>query len=139
MRSKAPNFTPKRTRPKLTHNIAGFVLVFVWTWITPAVFGQQDVHAALIPSANRKPAPAFQLVTEAGTKMRISDYRGKVLLLNFWATGCGVLEIPSYIELGNIQGQGLFRCRRLAVALKAGPRSKPEAAAEGGRLAAGYF
>jgi peroxiredoxin len=101
MRSKAPNFTPKRTRSKLTHNIAGFVLAFVWTWITPAVFGQEDVHAALIPSANRKPAPAFQLVTEAGTKMLISDYRGRVVLLNFWATECGgcVREIPSFIEI----------------------------------------
>src|SRR5580692_5171542 len=101
MRSKAPNFTPKRTRPKLTHNIAGFVVVFVWTCITPALFGQQDVHAALISSANRKPAPAFQLVTDSGGKIRISDYRGKVVLLNFWATECGgcVREIPSFIEI----------------------------------------
>jgi peroxiredoxin len=101
MQSKAPNFTPKRAGSKLTHNIAGFVIVFAWTCITPALFGQHDVHAALIPSANRKPAPAFQLVTEAGTKIRISDYRGKVVLLNFWATECGgcVLEIPSFIEL----------------------------------------
>jgi peroxiredoxin len=101
MRSKAPNFTPKRAGSKLTHNIAVFVIVFVWTCITPALFGQQGVHAGLIPSANRKPAPAFQLVTEAGTKMRISDYRGRVVLLNFWATECGgcVLEIPSFIEI----------------------------------------
>ena len=101
MRSKAPNFTPKRAGSKLTHNIAAFVLVFVWMWIIPVVFGQQDVHAALTPAANRKPAPAFQLMTEAGTKMRISDYRGRVVLLNFWATQCGgcVLEIPSFIEL----------------------------------------
>ena len=33
--------------------------------------------------------------------MRISGYRGKVVLLDFWATDCGgcVLEIPSFIEL----------------------------------------
>jgi thiol-disulfide isomerase/thioredoxin len=69
--------------------------VVVWTCITPALFGQQDVHAALIPPANRKSAPAFQLVTEDGTKMQISDYRGKVVLLNFWAADCGdcVLDI----------------------------------------------
>jgi peroxiredoxin len=101
MRSKAPTFTPKCAGSKLTHNMAGFVLVFVWTWISPALFGQQDVHAALVPPANRKPASAFQLVTEAGTKMRISDYRGRVVLLNFWATECGgcVREIPSFIEI----------------------------------------
>ena len=101
MRSQAANFTPKRGASKPTLKRAGFKLVFVWTCITPALFSQQDVHAALISSVNRKPAPTFQLVTDAGTKLRISDYRGRVVLLNFWATDCGgcVLEIPSFIEL----------------------------------------
>jgi peroxiredoxin len=101
MQNKAPSFTPSRTGSQLQHKIAGFVIVFLWTCITPALFGQQDVHAALISSANRKPAPAFQLVTDSGGKIRISDYRGKVVLLNFWATECGgcVLEIPSFIEI----------------------------------------
>jgi peroxiredoxin len=33
--------------------------------------------------------------------MKLSDSRGKVVLLNFWATGCGgcVLEIPSFVEI----------------------------------------
>jgi|HubBroStandDraft_1064217.scaffolds.fasta_scaffold377896_1 peroxiredoxin len=101
MQNKAPSFAPKRAGSKLEHKIGGFVVVFVWTCITPALFGQQDVHAALISSANRKPAPAFQLVTDSGGKIRISDYRGKVVLLNFWATECGgcVREIPSFIEI----------------------------------------
>src|SRR5579859_3679476 len=80
---------------------SGFILFLVWTCIVPALFGQQDVHAALIPPANRKAAPAFQLVTADGTKTQLSDYRGKVVLLNFWATDCGgcVLEIPAIIDL----------------------------------------
>ena len=101
MQRKAPTITPELAGSQLTNKIAGFIVVFVWTCITPALFGQQDVHAALTPAANRKPAPAFQLATQDGTKMQISDYRGKVVLLNFWATDCGgcVLEIPSFIEL----------------------------------------
>jgi peroxiredoxin len=101
MQRKARTITPKFASIQPTHKIAGFILAFVWTCITPALFGQQDVHAALTPAANRKPAPAFQLATQDGTKMQISDYRGKVVLLNFWATDCGgcVLEIPSFIEL----------------------------------------
>jgi peroxiredoxin len=101
MHNKAPSLSPKRTGSKREHKIAGFVIVFVWACITPALFGQQDVHAALISSANRKPAPAFQLVTDSGRKIGISDYRGTVVLLNFWATECGgcVLEIPSFIEI----------------------------------------
>ena len=69
--------------------------------ITPALFAQHDVHAGLIVAADRKPAPTFHLVAETGKTTRISDYRGKVVLLNFWATDCGgcVLEIPSFIEL----------------------------------------
>jgi peroxiredoxin len=101
MQRNAPTITPKLAGSQPTHKIASLLIVFVWTCIAPALFGQQDVHAALTPPANRKAAPAFQLVTQDGTKMQISDYRGKVLLLNFWATDCGgcVLEIPSFIEL----------------------------------------
>jgi peroxiredoxin len=101
MNSKALTVAPEFAYIKPTRKIAGFIIALVWMCITPALFGQQDVHATLTPSANRKPAPAFELVTADGTKTQISDYRGKVLLLNFWATDCGgcVLEIPSFIEL----------------------------------------
>jgi peroxiredoxin len=73
----------------------------VSTIATPALVGQQNVHAELVAQGNRKPAPAFRLAGETGKLMQVSVYRGKVLLLNFWATDCGgcVLEIPSFIEL----------------------------------------
>jgi len=69
--------------------------------ITPAISAQRDVHASLIELANRKPAPAFRLTAETGKATQLSDYRGKVVLLNFWATDCGgcVLEIPSIINI----------------------------------------
>jgi peroxiredoxin len=101
MERKAQTGTPKLGDTNPTHAIAGFIIALVWLCIAPALFAQQDVHATLTPSASRKPAPTFQLMTEDGSKTQISDYRGKVLLLNFWATDCGgcVLEIPSFIEL----------------------------------------
>lgn len=101
MQSKAPSTTLNSAGTRMTHKIAGFIMAFAFTCISPALFSQQEVHAALTPPANRKPAPAIQLVTEDGTKTQISDYRGKVVLLNFWATDCGgcLLEIPSFIEL----------------------------------------
>jgi peroxiredoxin len=33
-------------------------------------------------------APAFELTTLDGKKMKLSDYRGKKVILNFWATWC---------------------------------------------------
>ncbi len=64
-------------------------------------FGQQDVHATLIPEATRMAAPSFNLVGATGGPVQLSDYRGKVVLLNFWATECGgcVLEVPYFVEM----------------------------------------
>lgn len=91
----------KRVRKGLRLLVAGCGLAVVSTSVVPGLYGQQDKHAALTLPENRKPAPAFELMTEDGKKMRLSDLRGRVVLLNFWATDCGgcVLEIPSFIEM----------------------------------------
>ena len=68
---------------------------------TPALFAQRDIHASLIAAADRKPVPQPKLMSETGKATRLSAYRGKVVLLNFWATDCGgcVLEIPAIIDV----------------------------------------
>jgi len=50
-----------------------------------------------------KPAPDFTLTDIAGKKHKLSDYRGKNILIVFWATWCGpcIREIPDLIELRN--------------------------------------
>jgi cytochrome c biogenesis protein CcmG/thiol:disulfide interchange protein DsbE len=60
-------------------------------------------------SVEAQEAPDFTLVDIKGEKLSLSDYKGKVIILNFWATWCGPckMEIPSFIELQDTYGEDL--------------------------------
>ena len=90
-----------------------------WTWITATValasislaafpmtrafvlasFSEPSV-ARMNTEAGRKLAPDFTLEDSASQPVRLSEFRGQVVLLNFWATWCipCQTEIPWFVE-----------------------------------------
>src|SRR5579871_6635096 len=61
---------------------------------------QPVTRAPLQPIDARKPAPEFALKNSAGKTVTLKKYRGKIVLLDFWATWCHGCkeEIPWFSE-----------------------------------------
>src|SRR5438552_7014768 len=72
--------------------------------------GKPIVRAVLKPEKERRPAPDFTLNDASGKPIQLSGFKGKVVLLNFWATWCGGcrVEIPWLIEFQQTYGHRGF-------------------------------
>ncbi|TKJ40260.1 hypothetical protein CEE37_08005 [candidate division LCP-89 bacterium B3_LCP] len=90
--------------------ITGFILVFALTAALIACASdkkdQETQNTATAQAAKLTKAPDFKLQDENGENLSLADLKGKVVILDFWATWCPPCrnEIPHFIELQNTYG-----------------------------------
>jgi peroxiredoxin len=91
------------------------------SWIKPAAIGAAVLALAGIGYASLSsnvPAPEVTFISIDGEKISTQNLRGKVVMVNFWATSCVtcVKEMPAMVDTYNkFKGQGL---EFIAVAMK---------------------
>ena len=93
-------------------------------WIKPAVIGAVVAALAIggfLTVSHQPMAPQVTFIDLKGQKISSQSLRGKVVMINFWATSCVtcVKEMPQMVETYNkFKGQGL---EFVAVAMKYDP------------------
>jgi peroxiredoxin len=80
----------------------------VWAIIQalqPEPAGEQAASGTIVIGAE---APDFEAANTEGQKVRLSDYRGQMVLINFWASWCKpcVREMPLINEVYQGSGDG---------------------------------
>ncbi|MEO8098053.1 MAG: TlpA disulfide reductase family protein [Acidobacteriota bacterium] len=74
-----------------------------------APIGEWHNHIIRVINGWPEPAPDFTLADASGKSVTLSDYKGKVVLLNFWATWCAPCkaETPWFMDLQKTYGDDL--------------------------------
>ncbi|BCA55912.1 Thiol-disulfide oxidoreductase ResA [Nitrospira sp. KM1] len=89
---------------------AGVAVITLWTTVLTAgvVIPSPVAKRGIVKTGDE--APNFQLRDMEGRLVALSDLRGKVVLLNFWATWCGPcrVEMPAMEELYRTFGRKDF-------------------------------
>ncbi len=95
-------------------NLAIILAALTLSWLFPVgALGLQKKalrNLRLAPVEHPGPAPRFSSITPEGKKIAIDNFKGKLVVLNFWATWCPPcrLEMPSMERLyQEFKGQGL--------------------------------
>lgn len=113
--------------------LVGLLLLGFFMWMVPnaaareaksactGLVSQPPINPALCPGGGTTckypiPAPDFTAYDHNGKQVHLSDFRGKVVLLNFWASWCGVCkhEKPQLSDMADDLGGDDFTTIALA-------------------------
>jgi thiol-disulfide isomerase/thioredoxin len=80
-----------------------YLLTTLLPFFSPVLAAPEENRPTIRFVRNPDPAPEFKLTGLDGKPVTLADSKGKVILLNFWATWCGPCraEIPDLVELQN--------------------------------------
>ena len=91
------------------------LLAAVMVALLPVTLGGSDAAGALgidkfIRAKEPRPAPDVEFTELGGAPAHLSDFRGRVVLVNLWATWCApcVAEMPSLVKLQQTIGRRDF-------------------------------
>lgn len=95
-----------------------------------ALFAGSAARASAASLPSQGPAANFTLTSLKHDKIELSQFRGKVVLLNFWASWCGPcqIEMPEFVKWQReYGGEGL---QVIGVSMDSSPKTAAAAAAK---------